>query len=120
METRYFSSEPEVIWGLITYTDWWQPFTGSVITVGAARRSSSIGDGIPTGLVSTLDRRSELCRRMASISDRDRHLLFLWYVRQLAVDEIAREIGLSRRQCFRRRAHALSTIVEAGEPREAA
>jgi hypothetical protein len=41
-------------------------------------------------------------------------------VRQLPVDEIAREIGLSRRQCFRRRSHALSAIVEDGRPQEAA
>ena len=57
---------------------------------------------------------------MMSISDRDRRLLFLWYVRQLPVEEIAREVGLSRRQCFRRRSHALSTIVEQGNPQEAA
>lgn len=120
MEKRYFASEPEVIWGLITYTDWWQPFTGSVIAVGAARRSKTATDGIPAGLLGTLDRRAELCRRMMSISDRDRRLLFLWYVRQLPVDEIAREIGLSRRQCFRRRSHALSAIVEDGRPQEAA
>jgi DNA-directed RNA polymerase specialized sigma24 family protein len=120
MERRYFETEPEVIWGLITYTDWWQPFTGSVITVGAARRCKTATDGIPTGMLATLDRRTELCRRMMSIPDRDRHLLFLWYVRQLPVDEIAQALGLSRRQCFRRRARAVRAIVEEGQPQEAA
>ena len=120
MEGRYFTSEPEVIWGLITYTDWWQPTTGSVLTVGAARRSKSMSDGIRPGLLATLDRRTELCRRMMSLADRDRRLLFLWYVQELPVADISKALHLSRRQCFRRRAHAIKSIVDEGQPQEAA
>ena len=44
---------------------------------------------------------------------RDRRLLYLWYLRQLPAHEIARELRISRRQCFRRRATAIRAIVEA-------
>jgi ECF sigma factor len=114
-----FDSSPGVIHALITYTDWWQPSTGSVIQTGAARRASNQhGDGIRTGLLDTLDQRSELCRRMTFLEPRERRVLFLWYVRQLGVDEIAHELGISRRQCFRRRSAAIQAILDAG-PRTA-
>jgi DNA-directed RNA polymerase specialized sigma24 family protein len=106
----------EVIRGLITYTDWWQPATASVFEVGAARRSSNGSDGIRPGLLETLDERSELIRRMALLSDRERRVLFLWYLRQLEVAEIAREIRVSRRTCFRIRSRAVQALVEAAEP----
>ena len=109
-----------VVRALLTYTDWWQPVTASVYQVGAARRSSSHSDGIPAGLLSSLDLRTELCVRMSQLSDRDRRLLFLWYVEQLTVEEIAKDLHISRRQCFRRRAHAIREIVRSGEADQAA
>lgn len=118
--SEFFAHPAAVIMALLRYTDWWQPGTASVIQVGAARRSSSFSDGIPEGLLGTLDERTELSRRMQQVSDAERSVLFLWYVRQLAVDEIGRELRISRRQCFRRRASAIRKIVELGEPDRAA
>lgn len=109
-----------VIAALLRYTDWWQPGTASVIQVGAARRDTSHSDGIPVGLLGSLDERTELCRRMQQVSDAERTVLFLWYVRQLPVEDIARELRISRRQCFRRKASAIRKIVELGEPDRAA
>jgi DNA-directed RNA polymerase specialized sigma24 family protein len=109
-----------VVMALLRYTDWWQPGTASVIQVGAARRNSSFSDGIPSGLLATLDERTELCRRMQQVSEAERNVLYLWYVRQLAVDEIGHELRISRRQCFRRRSSAIQKIVELGEPDRAA
>jgi DNA-directed RNA polymerase specialized sigma24 family protein len=97
---------------LITYTDWWQPSSSSVLLVGAARRSSEVGDGIVTGLLDRLDERTELRRRMQILGEPDRRLLYLWYVAQLPAANIARALGISRRQCFRRRASAIKRIVE--------
>ena len=111
------ASQEEVIGSLIRYTDWWQPATSSVLQVGVARRGSGIGDGIPHGLLETLDERAELCRRMRRIDDRDRRILFLWYVSQLAAQDIAREVGISRRQCFRRRARAIRILLDDEAPR---
>jgi DNA-directed RNA polymerase specialized sigma24 family protein len=116
----FLRSPTEVARGLLTYTDWCQPATSSVIQVGAARRRTAQTDGIPPGLLRTLDERTELCRRMRHLRDVDREVLFLWYVRQLAVEEIASELRISRRQCFRRRSTAIRKIVELGEPRQAA
>jgi DNA-directed RNA polymerase specialized sigma24 family protein len=113
-----FDCPAEVIRGLLTYTDWWQPTTTSVLQVGPARRASDLTDGIRDGLLDSLDDRAELCRRMQHVNHLDRTILFLWYVRQLSAQEIARAVRVSRRQCFRRRARAIRALIEAGEPRE--
>ena len=110
------SSPRQVIWALVTYTDWCYPWGTSVLQAGAARRQSTHSDGIPSGVLDSLDERRELRRRMQFVEERDRRLLFLWYVKQLDAQEIAREIGISRRQCFRRRAQAVRKVVELGEP----
>lgn len=110
-----FASTREVIRALLTYTDWWQPATGSILQVGAARRDQSAGDGIRPGLLETLDARTELCRRMALLTDRERHVLFLWYVRQLDALEIARELHISRRHCFRLRSKAVQALTDEEE-----
>ena len=110
------ASPRQVVWALITYTDWWQPNTASVYRVGNRRRDAFATDGIRGGLLDTLPERDELCRRMQQVRQRDRHLLYLWYLRQLPVDEIAKELRLSRRQCFRRRADAVRAIVDLGGP----
>ena len=107
-----------VIRCLVTYTDWWQPDTTSVLQVGATRSQNH--EGFRQGLIETLDERSEICRRMEHLSDRDRHLLFLWYVEQRPTEEIARVLGISRRQCFRRKSRAIRTLVQLGEPDQAA
>lgn len=111
------SSSDQVVRALLTYTDWWQPSTTSVLQV--ARRSSE-HPGIREGLLDTLDERSELCRRMEDLRESDRQLLVLWYVRQVSVDDIADALDISRRQCFRRRARAVRRIVELGESDRAA
>lgn len=112
------SSPRRVVWAFLTYTDWWQPNTASVYRVGNRRETFAV-DGISGGMLDSLPERQELCRRMQQISEADRHLLFLWYLRQLSVRDIAHELRISRRQCFRRRAAAIRTIVELGEPTNA-
>lgn len=108
----------DVIRCLVTYTDWWQPDTTSVLQVAVSRTGAH--EGFRMGLIETLDDRSEICRRMEHLDGRDRHLLFLWYVEQRPTEEIARAIGISRRQCFRRKARAIRTLVDLGEPVRAA
>jgi DNA-directed RNA polymerase specialized sigma24 family protein len=109
------STSTQIVWALITYTDWWQPSSTSVYRVGSDRETFA-GDGLRAGLLDTLSERTELCRRMRHVADRDRQLLYLWYLRQLPAHEIAKELGISRRQCFRRRAAVIRRLVELGEP----
>jgi DNA-directed RNA polymerase specialized sigma subunit len=52
---------------------------------------------------------------MQFLRESDRRLLYLWYVVQLSAVDIARALGISRRQCFRRRASAIRRIVELGD-----
>ena len=119
-EKCVLSTAKQVIWCLLTYTDWWQPSSASILLVGAARRGGERTDGIHPGLVETLDERTELCRRVARISERERQVLFLWYMRQLPVREIATALGVSIRQCQRTRAKAIARIVELGSEERAA
>jgi DNA-directed RNA polymerase specialized sigma subunit len=109
-----------VIRSLLTYTDWWQPTTASVMKTSSTRRRGERPDGFREGLLDTLDERSELCRRMALLDERERGVLFLWYVAQKTVAEISREVKVSRRQCFRLRAGSIRKLVQFGEPEEAA
>ena len=113
------SSPKRIEWALITYTDWWQPNTASIYQV---RKSAGTlaSDGMPSGLQDTLSERDELCWRMRQIAERDRRLLYLWYLRQLPAHEIAGELQISRRQCFRRRASAIRKLVELGSVDDAA
>lgn len=112
------SSTSDVIRCLVTYTDWWQPASGSVLLVGAARRSSAIGGGLHPGVIDTLEERAELCRRLLRLEDRDRRVLFLWYVAQMSVSDVARAIGVSQRQAHRLRARVVQRIVEIGREAE--
>ena len=114
------SSTDEVIRALLRYTDWWQPVTSSIIQIGAARRSSGFGDGVPEGLLATLGERTELCRRMQLVDDADRQVLFCWYVQQLSAKDIAKAMRVSRRQVFRRRGSAIRKILDLGQDPEAA
>lgn len=107
-----FGGVRDVVRALITFTDWWQPLTSSVLQVGGARRSSGFDDGIRDGLLDTIGERSELCRRVRLLDERDRRILFLWYVKELPAHEVAKEVGISRRHCFRRRSAALRALVD--------
>ncbi|HEX6208725.1 MAG TPA: sigma factor-like helix-turn-helix DNA-binding protein [Actinomycetota bacterium] len=118
MVDSVLDSPRDVVRCLITYADWWQPATSSILQVGAARRGGDRNDGMRAGTLETLDERTELRRRVDRLDDRERKLLFLWYVTELPVGEIARSVGVSRRHCFRVRSRAIHKIVEmADDPR---
>jgi DNA-directed RNA polymerase specialized sigma subunit len=111
-EVHLFPEVADVIRALVTLTDWWQPNTTSILHIGGARRASGYGDGIRDGLFDTIGERSELARRVRTLDDRDRRILFLWYVKELPAHEVAREVKISRRQCFRRRSAALRALID--------
>jgi hypothetical protein len=113
-------SPGQVVRSLLTYTDWCQPATTSVLQVAVARRRTGHFDGFRGGFLETLDERAELSFRVSQLQGRDREILFFWYVAQLPLDDISKRVGISARQCYRRRGKAIRTIVELGEPPEAA
>jgi len=107
---------PSVIRALLTYTDWWQPTTTSIMRFTGTRRRSDERDGFREGLLDTLPERTEICRRRMFLSERERHILFLWYVVQQPVTDIARTVRVSQRQCFRLRSRAIKRRLELPEP----
>lgn len=115
-----FRSPDHVVHCLVTYTDWWQPVTTSLLQAPAARRLPENLDGFRPGLLDTLEEREELRRRVTRLDERERKLLFLWYVALLSVEEIARAVGVSRRHCFRLRASAVRAIVDVDPTEEVA
>ncbi len=112
-------SPQQVIRCLITYTDWWQPVTSSVLQIAAAGRKREAPDGLRPGLIEHLDERTELCRRMEHLKERERLLLYLFYVKELEIPKIARQIRTSVRHVFRIRAAAIKKIVDLGEEEDA-
>lgn len=115
-----FPETADVIRGLVRFTDWWQPQTGSILQVAGARRAAGFGDGIADGLLDTLDERAELAYRVRErLDDTDRTLLYLWYVRELPVHEITKQVHVSRRTCFRRRSAAVRALVDAPDTDDA-
>src|SRR5207244_13269127 len=63
------------------------------------------------GFLSRLDEREELRQRMADrLAERERKLLFLWYVVELRPGDVARTIRVSRVHCYRLRNDALAAL----------
>jgi DNA-directed RNA polymerase specialized sigma24 family protein len=110
----------EVIRCLVMYPDWYQPPSGSIMKVGAAKLDKNIGDGLNPGIINTIDERTELCRRMTVLSERERLVLFLWYVKQMHCDDVADELGVSRRQAFRLKSKAIRALVDPEKKNEQA
>ena len=87
----------EVIRCLVTYTDWWQPSTASVLQVGAARRSSETGDGLHPGVLDSLDERTELCRRVTQLDDRSQPARHRRRPRNLRCGEVGADESVGHR-----------------------
>lgn len=108
-------SPGQVVDCFLRYADWWQPPTTSILQVATTRGKRRLSDGFRAGILETLDERTELCRRVSQLAERDRELLLRWYVGQDSAEDIASTLHISRRQFFRRRAHAIRKIVELGD-----
>jgi DNA-directed RNA polymerase specialized sigma24 family protein len=69
-------------------------------------------DPFHPGVIAGLEERAELARRLRRISDRDRLLVFLWYVEGWPVPDIAAHLGISRVHCYRVRDRALGAMLD--------
>lgn len=116
MSSYLLTSGRDVVRALLTYTDWWQPFTSSVLQ---ANHRGGETDGLRAGLVEHLEERQELCRRMDRLASRERRLLYLWYVKDAEPREISRACRISIRHVHRVRAKAIRTIVDFADPQAA-
>lgn len=62
-----------------------------------------------------MEEHDELTRRLRRLNERDRLLLFLWYVEEWPVSEIAERLQISRVHCYRVRDRALDRLTEPEE-----
>jgi DNA-directed RNA polymerase specialized sigma24 family protein len=114
-QTSLFASPEGVAYALKRYRDVFDPKTTSVIVVSHDAFDATQGP-FRNGLISRLDEREELCRRMTErLEARERKLLFLWYVADLAPAGVARSLGISRMHAYRLRKNALSALCDEEE-----
>ena len=107
-----FATPEGVAYVLKRYRDVFDPKTSSVIQASQGAFDPSLGP-FRNGFIARLDEREELRRRMAErIEDRERRLLFLWYVADLPPAGVARTLGISRMHAYRLRKGALSALCD--------
>src|SRR5712692_8801428 len=80
----------------------YQPATTSLLQIGAFPRRGRPTEIFHPGFIDELDERTELGRRLRCLEDRDRTILMLWHVAGVPPGEVARRVGVSRRQHRRR------------------
>ena len=111
-----FATPAGVISLLRRYREVFDPKTTSVLLVSRQGFDPSQGP-FRAGFLSRLDEREELRRRMADrLAERERKLLFLWYVVELRPGDVARTIRVSRVHCYRLRNDALAALCDGEVP----
>ena len=105
-----FRGRSEVVRALSRMYDRVETKSGSIVFVG---RSTKRGGSPPGyGLLNDVEERARLVRGLQVLPERDRLLLFLWYVEEWPVVRIAEYLKLSRVHCYRLRDRALDRLTE--------
>ncbi|HEX9696723.1 MAG TPA: sigma factor-like helix-turn-helix DNA-binding protein [Actinomycetota bacterium] len=99
-----------VVTALKNFRDFYGPRTSSFMTPG---RSTPDIDADPfrRGFLDALTIRSELTKRLASLDERERAVVTLWYVADLPVSEVCKRLSLSRSHAYRIRDRALKSMT---------
>jgi hypothetical protein len=107
-----FVTPAGVISMLRRYRDVFDARTTSLLLVSRQGFDPSQGP-FRAGFLSRLDEREELRQRMADrLAERERKLLFLWYVVEMRPCDVARTIRVSRVHCYRLRNDALAALCD--------
>jgi len=109
-----FPDRSDLVRALARYGDEAGPRTGSVMFVGGAPPRSH--DPFHPGVIAGMEERAELARRLRRLNERDRLLVFLWYVEGWSVPNIAAHLGISRVHCYRVRDRALGAMLDQAKP----
>jgi len=107
---RGLSDVAGVVGALVRFGHSTGPRTRSVVFAGGKPPGDDPDPFLP-GFLSDLDERTELTRRLKRLPDRERLLLFLWYIEGTPVTSISGTLGLSRAHCYRLRNQALRTLA---------
>ncbi len=99
-----------VVTALTTFRDFYSPNSSSVMNPG--RGTADIdADPFRRGFLTALEDRTELVKRLATLDERERAVVTLWYVADLPVREICERLSLSRSHAYRIRDRALKTMT---------
>jgi DNA-directed RNA polymerase specialized sigma24 family protein len=106
-----FQTVGEVVGALKTFGDFYHPRTNSVLVANGNGRDPH-ADPFRRGFIDSLEVRTELLRRLASLDERDRTVVMLWYVSETPVREMTARLGISRATLYRLRDRALQHMTE--------
>ena len=100
----------DVIHALVRYEDVFDPKSSSILIANGGHGGFD-REPFRGNLLTRLEERAELRRRLARLGDRERELLYLWYVASWPAVKIARRLGISRVHCYRLRKRALDQMT---------
>jgi hypothetical protein len=112
--TTLLSDPSDVIRALTRFGDVFDPRTGSILFLGGTRGFRT--EPFHPGFLAGVEERAELARRLHRLGQRERLLLFLWYVEGDSASEIAERLGISRVHCYRLRNRALTALASPDAP----
>ncbi|GAC1413182.1 MAG: hypothetical protein NVSMB57_08710 [Actinomycetota bacterium] len=105
-----FDTVGGVVTALKTFRDYYSPRSSSVMMTGN-RNTDIDADPFRRGFLNALESRTELLKRLATLDERERAVVTLWYVADLPVREICERLALSRSHLYRIRDRALKTMT---------
>lgn len=84
----------------------------SILATSSSTGYSVDKDPFHGGYIDSLEARLELLDRFSRLDERERAILTLWYVQDLAVPSICESLGMSRATAYRIRDRAIDRLVE--------
>ena len=88
-----------------------EPSCSHESTVAPTRRGSSRATSATPASIFKIEERSAVSRRFRSLAPRERLVLFRSFVQEVPAAEIASELGISTRYCYKLRNRALDRLT---------
>ena len=112
------STPEKVISGLKTLNDCYCLKSKSIVCASHDSPDSKYREPFYRGFLSEADKRFELVKRLNKLDDREKTILLLFYAFSMPVDNIAKEVGVSWRHCYRIKKKAIESIIDMGVVKE--
>lgn len=99
-----------VVTALKNFRDYYAPRSSSIMAPGLGTPDID-ADPFRRGFLDALQIKAELSKRLASLDERERAVVMLWYVADLPVREVCERLSLSRSHAYRIRDRALKLMT---------
>ena len=106
-----FGTVGEVVGALKCFADFYHPKTNSVL-IATGRAPEVDADPFRRGFIDSLEVRTTLLGRLATLEERERTTVMLWYVSETPVRELCARLGVSRATLYRLRDRALDHLID--------